>query len=159
MVVKPSTNLQTVLKLIPELKPAEQLEVLKRLEFLTSTVDKSTKATDDWLEECICEVLTQAGLLRKNLDWRRFAPKGYRQTSQSIRQWLLQVVGRPLSLPEKYALGRVTAQALADYLHNTPGFGLRVMLQGLNRVPEALDASYPGYVAAGLGGKFIKVKS
>jgi hypothetical protein len=166
-VTKQSTNLQQVLRLLPQLKPAELTEVRNRLQFL-GTPDE-TPGTDDWLTEGIVSELVRRGLLRKQQDgfWRRSAPKGYSANAEVQREFLIDasrkdLPGRvclPLSIQEKYALGRVVGRALADYLANTPGFGLKVMLQNINKIPEALDASFPGYVAAGRLSLLIKVKS
>lgn len=156
-VSKQSTTLNTVLKLIPQLNPKELIAVRDRVHFLVADTSAG-KLTDDWLTDGICNELVRRGLLRKGMDWRRVAPKNYRRDVAGALEFLFAALRRPLTTPEKYALGRVVALALADYLANTPGFGLRVMLQGVRKVPEALDRSFPGYVASGMLYMLIMVK-
>lgn len=160
------SNLQTIVKLLPELKPNELVEVRKRLQALTSiTAPAPTKATDDWLENCITEELIRRGV-SFGTDWKGRMPKGYRQQAEAVREFLTKAVTvnalpvrtQPLTSAEKYALGRVTARALADYLSWQEHFGLKVMLQQINKIPEALDASFPGYVASGMLGRLFKVR-
>lgn len=153
------TNLQTVLKLLPDLKPHEQIEVRKRLDFLTQSNPFQAKksAREEWLEDCVTEELLRRGITFGS-DCKGRLPKGYWQESEAVRKFLLKAIDKPLSTAEKYALGRVTARALADYLENTPGFGLKVMFQQINKVPQALDASFPGYIADGMLGMLVKVR-
>lgn len=155
-----SSAFQTVLKLLPALKPHERVEVKKRLDLLNDFAPTVQADSKTWLEDCICAELVRRGVSHKLPDgyWRKWAPKGYAQTAELARQFLFQSVSTTLSSAQKYALGQVTARALADYLANTPGFGLKVMLQGVSKIPQALDASYPGYAAAGKLGFLIKVK-
>lgn len=157
---KQSPALQQVLKVIHTLQPEEQLEVKKRVDFLLSSSPphSSRSAVNDWLTEGIVTELIRRGQLHKGMDWKKVAPKGYQQSVDIVCDFLFDAVGRPLNTAEKYALGRVVARALADYLENTPGFGLKVMLQGVGKVAVALDASYPGYAASGMLGMLIKVK-
>ena len=150
--------LRTVLKLIPQLKPNEQLEVKKRLDFLLgNTTLGTTTITYDWLSEGIVSELHRRGLQRKLLVgyWRKWAPKGYAAGVLAVREQLRAAVRRPLTTGEQYALGRLAARALADYLQGVPGFGLKVMLQNISKVPEALDNSYPGYLADGMLGMLL----
>ena len=157
---KPPSNLETVLMIIPTLKPDEQLEVKKRVDFLLSSIltHPSRPVQDDWLTEGIVTELIRRGSLHKGMDWKKVAPKGYNKSVENVREFLSRAVRKPLNTAEKYALGRLVARALSDYLANTPGFGLKVVLQNVNKVPEALDASYPGYAASGMLGMLIKVK-
>jgi hypothetical protein len=157
-VSKPS-ELNTVLKLIPKLNPKEQLEIKQKLDFLLQGIKTHpNRPLDDWLTEGIVTELVRRGLLHKGMDWKRVAPSGYQQQSESIRTLLKAATRRPLTAGEQYALGRLVARALADYLQNTPGFGLKVMLQNISKVSEALENSYPGYLVAGMLGMLIKVK-
>lgn len=158
-VPKQSSSLDTVLKLLPQLKSDEQLEVKKRVDYLLEQIPyATTRPADDWLTEGVVSELVRRGQLHKGMDWHKVMPKGYKKTVEATREFLLKAVRRPLNTAQKYALGRLVARALADYLENTPGVGLRKMLQCINNVPQALDASYPGYAASGMLGLLIKVK-
>jgi hypothetical protein len=157
--VKQSANLEQALKLLPQLSPEEQLEVKKRVDYLLKEIPTHpSRPADDWLTEGVCSELVRRGYLHKGMDWHKVAPKGYSKTVEVVREFLLKAVRRPLNTAQKYALGRLVARALADYLENVPGFGLRVMLQNLDKATPALDASYPGYVASGMLGLLIKVR-
>lgn len=154
------SNLQTVLKLLPQLKPHEQIEVRKRLDFLTQSNPfqaKKKSVTEEWLETGITEELMRRGV-SFNSNWKGRMPKGYWQESAAVCKFLTEAVNRSMSTAEKYALGKVAARALSDYLERTPGFGVRVMFQQINKIPQALDASYPGYVADGMLHMTIKAR-
>ena len=152
--------LQTVLKHLPGLKPEEQQEVKKRLDFLLGSKPKND--VSDWLVEGVCAELVRRGLLAgksagySSQLWNKVTPKSYAKDSEAVRVFLTENIFYALTVAETYALGRLVARALADYLQNTPGFGLRMMLQQISKVPEALDASYPGYLAAGMLSRLIR---
>lgn len=63
-----------------------------------------------------------------------------------------------MTTAERYALGKMVARALRDYLVWQEHFGLKSMLAQVDKIPEALDASFPGYIASGMLGVLIKVR-
>ena len=59
---------------------------------------------------------------------------------------------------ELAALGQVVARALADYVVTYSSLTIKAMMRNVAQVPQALDASFPGYLAAGMIGILIKMK-
>ena len=51
---------------------------------------------------------------------------------------------------QKLQLGRVLARAYARELSQFPGVSLRAMLQQIDRLPDAVERSFPGYLRSGV---------
>jgi hypothetical protein len=162
---KQSPALAQILKLLPQLKPAEQIEVQSKLGFLMMNLSepKEKPGTSDWLAEGIVYELDRRGLAFKRLHgyWQKLAPIRFDKVSLAVRGSLERGFDKPLTEPQKYVLGRVVAMALVDYLANKWNARPLTLKSVLEAVPDtlaALDESYPGYLAAGMLGRLIGVK-
>lgn len=147
---------QQVLKLIPELTASELKQVQARISVLTQASD--TAPVQVWLLDGIFYELQRRGLITSGVETFPFltGAKKYKEQLDIVGERILTEVVVPLSTVEKQALGRLVARALVDYLRDIPGFGLRVMLQQVSKVPEALEASYPGYLGDGMLGMLVR---
>lgn len=150
--------LQKVLDNLPNLSRSDLEQVKVRVDFLIGVGARPVEDVD-WLTEGMVTVLIGKGLMLRGLNWKVVAPRNYIQDCAAVRALILDAVRRPCSLTEKYVLGRLVATALFDYLHNGfPGLGLKGMLQNVTKIPQALDASYPGYLKAGMLGALLRNK-
>ena len=145
-----------VLKLIRDLSDDEAREVLghlkARLQFTNGheAAPRGPQA-DDWLLDGIRTVLVSRGHLattwKPSRELIRRAAPNYEVDSSLTRATLAQHLVDPHPVVLK-ALGRVAASTLADWL--CVPVSLRTMLTNVSHVPEAFDAAFPGYLAAGL---------
>lgn len=149
---------QTVLTTLPALTTPELEEVKAKAQALLSLsaapgTPSPTTATDDWLLQGIAHVLCCRGLLGKYFP----TPdnKTYTVVCQ-VQTTLLAAIGRPLKTVEKVALGRVVAEAMADMISAYAPLGPKIMLQHIPKAAQALENSFPGYLAAGMVGKLIQ---
>lgn len=152
------SSLQTVLRILPTLSVTELEEVKSKAQaaLVLSTPPgvpaPAARPDEDWLLEGITYVLRSRGLVRGEL----FAIDGKVKVALAeVQAALLEAVGRPLKTVEKVALGRVTAEAMADMISTYATLGPRIMLQHIPKALQALENSFPGYLASGMVGLLI----
>jgi len=157
-----SKTLQRLLVDLPNLSKAELEQVRARVEFLLKSKAVTKRDNeDDWLTAGLIYELGREGLLYKGINWHRIAPKEYDKISRSTRDLLLERAQRQLTLPEKYALGRVAAEALIQMVRSWKFedgefvLGLKSMLGQIGRTLEAFEHAYPGYLKCGRVGLLI----
>lgn len=158
-----SKILQRLLIDLPGLSKPDLEQVQTRVTFLLNGKPSVSKADneDDWLTAGLIYELGREGLLYKGINWHRIAPKEYDKISRSIRDLLLERAQRQLTLPEKYALGRVAAEALIQMVRSWKFedgefvLGLKSMLGQIGRTLEAFEHAYPGYLKCGRVGMLI----
>ncbi len=151
---------------LPKLNQSELKELKKRIDALIQLEvewDDHPKAIPDhdWLTDGIWSELARRGLVEKTFIVRRVrasSPKDYEARSAAIRKLILQHVNPPLPYPGLMALGQVCGEALARFIQHQEHFGLKSMLYSIDRVPEALEASFPGYLECGMIGFLIREK-
>lgn len=85
---------------------------------------------------------------------------GFAVGSHAARALVLSKFKTKPNMAGLMRLGQVCGVALADMIAEWPNapLGVQIMLRQVNRVPEALEASYPGYLRAGLLGLMINTK-
>lgn len=150
--------LQTVLQILPTLSVPELEEVKSKAQAglaLSPGVPATAAAsTEDWLLEGITQVLRSRGII---LQGRTLLVDGKVKAGLiDVQGALLKAVGRPLKTVEKTALGRVTAEAMADMISNYAPLGPKIMLQHIPKATQALENSFPGYLASGMVGLLIQ---
>lgn len=158
-----SKILQRLLIDLPGLSKPDLEQVQTRVTFLLNGKPSVSKADneDDWLTAGLIYELGREGLLYKGINWHRIAPKEYDKISRSTRDLLLERAQRQLTLPEKYALGRVAAEALIQMVRSWKFedgefvLGLKSMLGQIGRTLEAFEHAYPGYLKCGRVGMLI----
>ncbi len=88
----------------------------------------------------------------------------YWKDSEAVRvdlQKRLKKSGTILQQAHLLALGKVAARALADHLkafEPKQPMGSQTLLRNVHRIPEAIEASYPGYLAAGMIGCLVGLR-
>lgn len=123
-------------------------------------ISAATSESSDWLLTGILAELKKRGLgytARSIRTWEH--SKTYEEEGQAVRAELLRVI--KLSIPQpKYqellALGRVVARALIGYMGKKAYISLKTLLNNVGKALEAVDNSFPGYMASGLLGHLIK---
>jgi hypothetical protein len=145
------TELQQVIRLLPRLSASEKRMVLGRLGSVSA---QPVKSLDDWLLPGIDAELRRRGLNHRPLSTAtisRLAPNYFAESTQ-VRQHLEKQLKRsvPLKHAQLVSLGNVLARALADYRSPVTPLGIKFMLQNVGNIPEAVEQSFPGYMAAGM---------
>lgn len=139
-------------RLLPQLS-AQEAQELKLL--LGSLV---TPATSDWLLAGVQGELRRRGLGCQPLTTtfvNKWAPNALAEAA-TVREVLATSERRGivrLSSRQWEALGRVCVEALARYLTEgpkPPPLSANVLLRNISKVPQALDADFPGYLESGL---------
>ena len=148
-------DLTTVLNHLPKLDIEELMKVKSKLGASLSLSggkpEPSVTEIDDYLFNGIMVELRRRGLLGRNsILTSGILSVKYRQSSAQIRALFKEQLGE-LKPVEYAALGQLAAKALADYLEQANvTIGPSVLVNNIEKVPQALDASYPGYLEAGL---------
>lgn len=111
----------------------------------------------DWLLLGIALYLTKRGTLSgKNAIYqlqKRRAYKQYREKLPAVMGYLSRIeVHIGSSTRARPQLAFLAARALADLMTDWKVFGVTTMLSQIDKIPEALERAYPGYIAAGLFG-------
>ena len=157
-----NSDLSTVLKHLPKLGRPDLEKVRRRVVFLLGVVTPDTKGNppeQDWLLDGITSELRRRGLWSSSPIPKKLLPEGYAAKSATVQEHLLKGLAKsnPRSV-ERMALGGLAATALADYLTKVKApLGPKILLNNIEKVPLALEESFPGYCAQKLLGFCIKV--
>jgi hypothetical protein len=143
-----------VISLLPQLSPEEANKVMLSLKGLASVTPKRKEEStpvDDWLLNGILDELRRRGLLSGQISRKRIECLCSDFNGKLDRAKALLLTGVPkLSTPQYLALGRIAGGALANYLTPIAPLGPKLMLNNVDKVVEAFEASYPGYRECGL---------
>lgn len=146
--------------MVPSLNPADRRKLAMLLDrFQGSTSIKSVSRHEsldaDWLFQGLLKELKRRGApdftMRKISFLRSIAPN-YELASQEVRVYFEKKITNP-SPTELSALGVILARALAAHIEswrNGPTVSMRSLLLNVGSAAEALDNSFPGYVAGGM---------
>jgi hypothetical protein len=152
--------LQTIKKLLPQLRDDEAREVANllkaRLQFKAEA--KPASERDDWLLRGIVVILRKRGLVGR--DWwpnetlrKKLAPKYVEEAEQARAVLTAKLDATPGQLQ---VLGVMAADALATWLEERKApVSIKTMLMNAGNLPEAFDASFPGYLESGLVGAIL----
>ena len=157
------SDLTVVLKHLPKLGRPDLEKVRQRAVFLLGVAAPTTKGAppeQDWLLDGIISELRRRGLwARTSVIPVKMLPEGYANKSAVVRLHLSKGLTKPNLRPvERMALGRLAAAALADYLTKVQvPVGPKTLLNNIDKVPLALEESFPGYWAQKLLGFCVKV--
>ena len=149
-----------ILSSLPSLSRHQLEEIRRRSVFLLQHKSSSVPVEDeDWLLLGILTELQQRGLdNRSSFKIKRTSSyAGFSTQSERIRSLIATAVPNMSSVQQR-AMGEVAADALCRYLlswRDPPQLSRSTLLRYVGRVPEALDWSYPGYIASGLLGLTI----
>lgn len=158
------SDVSSVLRQLPTLPDSDLERIKLRVSALLSGKGRS-KVRDkvplqdphpasDYLLDGMFAELRRRGLMRST-EFIPLAhlPVAYAEKSTRVMRLLEDRIPAHMRGAEKTALGRVCARALADYLTsgpNAPPLSPTRLIQCVEHVPTALEASFPGYLEAGL---------
>ena len=147
-----------IIALIPKLGPAELAEVQAALKFngaMQGASDAPLLMSSDWVLNGIATYLIRRGLIEaQGALWglkKRDAYKAYIHKLAPVAAFLARLEGQVKThTRHRPQLAAICATALADWLEKRSIFSVSTMLSQIDKLPEALDEAYPGYVKAGL---------
>ena len=144
-----SFKFDQILEELPRLSQKQLGEIATRTSYLLSSA--SEDEAPDWITAGIMAELKARGLVKNVHSYRHFLPKNYAAKAVEVEETLINTneLRSFFTPPRKYVLGRVAACALADYLSWMKSFGPHIMFARVLAIPEALEASFPGYLGAG----------
>ena len=153
-----------VVALLPKLSTKELEEVYIALKF-TQTLSGAAREPDlvsDWMLSGIVSYLVKKALMpAEGSIWSLRHRTAYKQYLSKLPAFmvfavkLMQQVGMGARQRPQFAF--VCASALGDWLTSRNIFSVSAMLSQIDKVPEALDEAFPGYVQAGLFGFVMQV--
>ncbi len=165
-------DFDTIRKLLPKLS-AQRIQDLR---LLLDTYYAPEAATNhdasDWLLSGIQDEMRRRGLGCPPLT-AKFVSKDVFAQAAAVKEILTKSArrsGSSLSTTQWLALGKVCAEALATLILSWKvedettqewkpvPFSVRVMLNNIAKVPEALEADFPGYLEAGLLHLLVRVR-
>lgn len=157
------SELKRIVSSLPQLTKVERQTLRQTLDFLDSTKGKTFApllATNDWLTPGILFELRRRGMSYPPLTEKRLnslSPNYFADAvpiMEGLRQKLKKskerVAGARLNHAELLSFGRTIARALAEYLQPVGPVGLKFMLNNVAKVPDALEASFPEYLASSM---------
>lgn len=152
-----SPELTAVLRALPKLQPHElrQIQLKAGASLALSGVTAKQIIQDDpigdYLLDGVIAELRRRGLLGQSGGlFKRLMPPAYQEASAGVRKHLNERVGQ-LKAGELAALGQLSARALADYLERgRVPVSPATLMNNISKVPVAIDASFPGYLEAGV---------
>ncbi len=155
-----SKILDEVLARLPSLSAKEREIAGHRL--LALAVTDVPKNEPDWLFDGIIKELQRRGILgtyRVTLRDAGESAQTYSYYAGAVKTALLEGIRYKPKPPELISLGALAARALADDLEHGPApISLKVLLRNTDRIPSAVEKSFPGYLGCGLLGQVIMFK-
>ena len=147
-------ELAIILKNLPSLTPEELEKVRQRISVLLGLAPEPFN-TQDWLLTGVTEELRRRGLWMKSYPIpSRLLPNKYTAKSKVLQEFLLEGLGN--NKPQRtecLAIAIIATRCLTDWLERSKvPISPRTVLFNLDKIPTALEYSFPGYWAQGLLG-------
>ena len=143
-------TVQDLLRHLPELSKADLEKIRQRIQLLTGGDGSKarTDLSDDWLLTGVSNELRRRGLLAGKV-WSGMLPKSWEEKAAPVREYLLEGFNTRLNRTQRVAIAQLAAEKLIAHLEPwadriTP----KLVLSTIDRVPAALEDSFPGYWAA-----------
>lgn len=160
------TPKQQILGLLPKLKTAElgeiaiALKALAAMDNISSVMPSGTPiARGDYLIESIAQHLAQLSLIfegsRAVSQLQHTTAYGPYKNKRPDLEPFLDRLARSLGTKGNRHMPQITflcAVALADFLKARNILSVGAMLTQIDKIPEALDSAFPGYIEAGMFG-------
>ncbi len=145
-------SLSDALKLLPSLKTADLKQIKARVDALLK-LTPAEKNDDNWIALGIVCEMRRRGLLSEATAHRcyKMSDSIFLAKSGDVWDLLMSSVGAELKAAEKLLLGRIAARVLADLLvESQSGLSVQRMFWNVDRIPEAIEAGFPGYLESGM---------
>ena len=133
---------------LPQLTPTQLKDLSNRCKALLSRTDEVID--NDWLFEGILTELRLQAIPVPPISKIKASNiyTSYAEKSRTVRD-MLEAQGHWTRL-QKRQLSKISTKCLIDYLHGFTEISLANVLTYIDRVPLALERSFPGYLASNL---------
>lgn len=155
-----------IISMLPKLNPKELGDIAVAVKALcaidglkNNVVPQGTEAADDKLLDAIAQCLIAQGLVDRSSHaayhlTRRNAYQSYRPKRAEVGMFIIRLAESLGTRGNRYMpqICFLCAESLADLLKHRNILSPSTMLSQIDKIPEALDAAFPGYVESGLFG-------
>lgn len=155
---------EQILALIPKLKAEDIPAIRKSLDCIAS--DQHSKVpvelnADDWLLPGIVSYLSWKGLLSgskgASLLMKRKGFAQYQQKLPDALEYLDDLLAKyELGTRHRTQMAIIATYTLGGLLEHWKVFSVGAMLINIDKIPEAVERGFPGYIQAGLFGFVLK---
>lgn len=154
-----------VIAALPKLSAADRAEVqtaIKMLGALDGGPEPAAPSVgDDWLLSGIATYLVRRGLLPESKALfelkRRNSYQQYLQKLPSLVLFLTRLEQENrLTKRHRITVAFLCARSLGSMLERRNYFSVSAMLSQIDKIPEALDEAFPGYIASGMFGFILQ---
>jgi hypothetical protein len=159
-----SPELSRLLSAIRKLTRAERRIIVNQIRRQDGAIPEELPShAADWLLPGLEYELRARGILltRLNSERLRALAPNYARDSAPVRAALKAKLGGKPTHAELLAFGRLVASALADYVNAAARggvpFGPAALFRAVPEAGAALEAAFPGYLAAGLMTRLVRV--
>lgn len=147
------TDYNHILAQLPLLTKAQATDLRRHLLFFIDKRETGNVENADWLLDGIITVLRERGvghMIPPNFRIRKAnSYQGYETQADRVRMVLNEAIPN-MNVTEQRSIGVHAARALADYISGWSEVSYDTMLRNVAKIPEALDASFPGYLDSGM---------
>jgi hypothetical protein len=152
-------DFEELIRKLPQLTKAQMTDLRRRLLFLIDDKERGGVANEDWILHGVVTVLNERGTghmvpanfrIKKS---RSFA--GYETQADRVRTLLSAAIPN-MTVTDQRAIGVIAVRALADYISSWSEITFDTLLRNVAKIPEAIDAAFPGYLSAGMLGFVLK---
>lgn len=154
-----------IIAALPRLSAKERGEVQLAIKMLGALDGGPSPAeptlSEDWVLSGIATYLARRGLIPERSGVhdlrRRDAYKQYLSKLPSLMGFLTKLEqDNKLGKRHRVTVAFLCARSLGDMLERRNYFSVSAMLSQVDKMPEALDLAYPGYIAANLFGFILQ---
>jgi hypothetical protein len=146
-------DFQRVVEFLGKMTKAQLTEIRRRTLSLISGKEEGGVANRDWLLDAVLEVVRERGLghaIPPNFRIRKTSSfGGYETQADRVRMMLSEAIP-DMEVTEERAIGVIAVRALADYIAPWSEVTFDSLLHNVAKIPEAIDAAFPGYLQAGM---------
>jgi hypothetical protein len=143
-----------IIKLLPSLTARDVQDVRQAMKSLGFTPQAEVRSSD-WLLDGYATYLAKRGLVPQNNTiyhlQKRTSYKQYRAKVDDVMSHLAMIESQVKSVTRhRPRLAYLCARSLAELLESWNRFSVANMLTHVDKIPEALTKSYPGYYESGM---------
>ena len=138
---------------LPEMTKAQMTDLRRQILFFIDHKEGGNVENADWLFDGILAVLKERGvghMVPPNFRIKKAGSyAGYETQADRVRMVLNEAIPN-MSVTEQRSLGVIAARSLAQYISGWSEVTFDSMLRNVAKIPEAIDADFPGYLDSGM---------
>ena len=144
---------QSIVASLPTMTKAQLTDLRRQILFFIDNKESGGIENRDWLLDGIVAVLRERGvghMIPANFRVRKASSyAGYETQADRVRMVLTQAIPN-MTVTQQQSIGVIAARALADYISGWSEVTFDSLLRNVAKIPESLDAAFPGYLDSGM---------